>query len=94
MFFMDPLDPHPHQCDIDAVVRLANVHNVLMMNNPTSAYALCNILEHALKKGEKAIIPSFFHALETPGLKTYKEKQVKEVTKLKDVNMNNDKIQS
>ena len=84
MFFMDPLDPHPHQCDIDTVVRLANVHNILMTTNPTSAYALCNILEHALQEGKKDIIPSFFRTLETPGLVNYKKRQTKELTTLKD----------
>ena len=83
LFFMDPLDPHPHQCDIDTVVRLANVHNVLMMTNPTSAYALCNILQQSLKEGKKDLIPSFFNTLESPGLNKYKEKQAKEVAILK-----------
>ena len=75
IFFMDPLDAHPHQCDIDTLLRLSNVHNVLMMTNPTSAHALCYVLVQALKEGRKDMIPSFFHTLESPGVKVYKEEQ-------------------
>ena len=76
-FFMDPLDAHPHQCDIDALVRLANVQNVLLMTNPTSAHAVCYVLEQALREGRKDMIPSFFLTLESPGVKVYKERQEK-----------------
>ena len=74
---MDPLDAHPHQCDIDTLVRLSNAQNVLLMTNPTSAHAMCYVLEEALRKGRKDMIPSFFHTLESPGVKVYKERQEK-----------------
>jgi len=83
VFFMDPLDAHPHQCDIDALMRLSNVHNVLIMTNPTSAHTACYVMEQALKEGRKDLIPSFFHTLESPGVKVYKENQAKEVASLK-----------
>ena len=79
LFFMDPLDPHPHQCDIDALIRVCNVTNVLFATNPTSCYALTFILEHALKEGRKDLIPSFFHTLESPCVSVYKEEQSKYV---------------
>ena len=79
LFFMDPLDPHPHQCDIDALIRVCNVTNVLFATNPTSCYALTFILEHALKEGRKDLIPSFFHTLESPCVRVYKEEQSKYV---------------
>ena len=63
IFFMDPLDAHPHQCDIDTLVRLSNVQNVLLMTNPTSAHAMCYVLEEALRKGRKDMIPSFFGSM-------------------------------
>ena len=77
LFFMDPLDPHPHQCDIDALIRLSNVTNVLFATNPTSCHALTFILELALKEGRNNMIPSFFHTLESPGVRLYKEEQSK-----------------
>ena len=83
IFFMDPLDSHPHQADIDALVRLSNVQNVLLITNPASAHALCYVLEMALKDGRKDIIPSFFSTLESPGIKVYNQKQKQQVEALK-----------
>ena len=40
IFFIDPLSAHPHQPDIDSLVRLANVHNVLLCPNPTTAIGM------------------------------------------------------
>ena len=82
IFFMDPLQAHPHQCDIDALIRLSNVQNVLLTTNPTSAHALCYVLELALKDGRKDMIPSFFNTLESPGIKVYNQKQKKQVEAL------------
>ena len=79
LFFMDPLDTHPHQCDINALIRLSNVNNILLATNPTSCYALTFILECSLKEEKKDMIPSFFHSLESPGVKVYKEEQSKHV---------------
>ena len=83
IFFMDPLDAHPHQADIDALIRLSNVKNVLVVTNPTSAHAACYVMKQALIEGRKDLIPSFFHSLESPGVKVYKENQAKEVAALK-----------
>ena len=33
IFFIDPLSAHPHQPDIDSLVRLANVHNIMLCPN-------------------------------------------------------------
>ena len=75
LFFMDPLDPHPHQCDIDALIRLSNVTNILFATNPISCDALTFVLELALKQKRKDMIPSFFYTLESPGVSVYKEGQ-------------------
>ena len=82
LFFMDPLDSHPHLCDIDTLIRLSNVQNALLTTNPTSAYALCYVLELALREGRKDMIPSFFKTLESPGVKVYNEQQKKRVEEL------------
>ena len=79
---MDPLDPHPHQCDIDTLIRLSNVHNIMLITNPTSAHSICYVLEEALKKHRKDLIPSFFQNLQPPGVKVYKERQEKQVDEL------------
>ena len=76
-FFMDPLSAHPHQADIDCLVRLANVHNVLTCINPCSAHAMSFLLKNALLEGRKDKIPSFFCTLKSPGVAVYKEGQKK-----------------
>jgi len=76
-FFMDPLSAHPHQADIDCLVRLANVHNVLTCTNPCSAHAMSFLLKNALLEGRKDKIPSFFFTLKSPGVAVYKEGQKK-----------------
>ena len=47
---MDPLDSHPHQCDIDALIRLSNVQNVLLMTNPSTG-AIHKPCEHVRGRG-------------------------------------------
>ncbi len=49
IFFIDPMDAHPHSADIECLVRQGNVHNILMMNNPTTAHICLNTLRVALK---------------------------------------------
>jgi methylglyoxal synthase len=48
IFFMDPLSAHPHQADIDSLVRLSNVNNVLLCPNPTTAISTMWVFRHAL----------------------------------------------
>ena len=76
-FFMDPLSAHPHQADIDCLVRLANVHNILTCINPCSAHAMSFLLKCALEQGRKDKIPSFFYSLKSPGVEVYKAGQKK-----------------
>merc|ERR1712178_210969 len=75
VFFQDPLSAHPHQADIDSLNRLANVHNILTANNPSTAHALCFVLKCALEAGRLDKIPSFFCTLKSPGVKVYQERQ-------------------
>ena len=75
IFFIDPMDAHPHSADIECLVRQGNVHNLLMMNNPTTAHVGLNALRVALKMGRMEMIPSFFFDLESPSVAAYKTRQ-------------------
>jgi methylglyoxal synthase len=72
IFFIDPLSAHPHQADIDSLVRLCNCGNVIMCINPTSAASMMHVFKCALEKGSRGMIPSFFHTLESPAVAEYK----------------------
>lgn len=75
IFFVDPLSAHPHQADIDSLVRLANCGNVIVCPNPTSAMSMMHTLKCALEKGNRGMIPSFFETLESPAVAEYKAQQ-------------------
>ena len=36
-FFIDPLGKHPHDPDINSLLRICNVHNVPLATNPATA---------------------------------------------------------
>ena len=36
-FFRDPLDKHPHEPDVQMLMRVCDVHNVPLATNPASA---------------------------------------------------------
>eukprot|EP00586_Coscinodiscus_wailesii_P018164 CAMPEP_0172518710 /NCGR_PEP_ID=MMETSP1066-20121228/290980_1 /TAXON_ID=671091 /ORGANISM="Coscinodiscus wailesii, Strain CCMP2513" /LENGTH=265 /DNA_ID=CAMNT_0013301151 /DNA_START=533 /DNA_END=1330 /DNA_ORIENTATION=- len=75
IFFIDPMDAHPHNVDIDCLCRQANVHNILMMNNPDTAHVCLNGLRVGLKLGRIEMMPSFFYNLESPSVEIYRKKQ-------------------
>jgi len=75
IFFVDPLSAHPHQADIDSLIRLSNCGNVIVCPNPTSAMSMMHTLKCALDKGSRARIPSFFETLESPAVAEYKHQQ-------------------
>lgn len=37
IFFRDPLDKHPHEPDVQMLMRLCDVHNVPLVTNPAAA---------------------------------------------------------
>ncbi len=39
-FFRDPLGKHPHEPDIQMLMRICDVHNVALATNPTTASSL------------------------------------------------------
>mmetsp|Transcript_19268 Transcript_19268/g.27103 ORF Transcript_19268/g.27103 Transcript_19268/m.27103 type:complete len:362 (-) Transcript_19268:230-1315(-) len=75
IFFIDPMDSHPHSSDIECLVRQGNVHNLLMMNNPTTAHVTLQALRIALKMGRMEMFPSFFFDLESPSVPAYERRQ-------------------
>eukprot|EP00571_Detonula_confervacea_P014756 CAMPEP_0172298758 /NCGR_PEP_ID=MMETSP1058-20130122/1263_1 /TAXON_ID=83371 /ORGANISM="Detonula confervacea, Strain CCMP 353" /LENGTH=314 /DNA_ID=CAMNT_0013008047 /DNA_START=61 /DNA_END=1005 /DNA_ORIENTATION=+ len=75
IFFVDPLSAHPHQADIDSLIRLANCGNVIVCLNPTSAMSMMHTIKCALGKGSRGMIPSFFETLESPAVAEYKAGQ-------------------
>lgn len=42
VFFRDPLDKHPHEPDVQMLMRLCDVHNVPLATNPRAAKLILN----------------------------------------------------
>jgi len=66
IFFTDPLDPHPHASDIVALIRMADLHNVMHASNPSTGDALVRVLKEGLADPEK--IPTFFTTSMSPAI--------------------------
>lgn len=75
IFFVDPLSAHPHQADIDSLLRLCYCHNVLLCCTLTSAETTMHVLKIALETNTRELIPSFFTTLESPCVTEYKMQQ-------------------
>ncbi len=51
IFFRDPLDKHPHEPDVQMLMRQCDVHNVPLATNPKAAkYLLLGIMHHLKAK--------------------------------------------
>lgn len=46
IFFRDPLDKHPHEPDVQMLMRICDVHNIPLATNPAAA----NLFLKAIKK--------------------------------------------
>jgi len=78
LFFQDPMTSHPHQCDIECLVRQALVHNTIIATTPTTAMTIMEVLKMALKgDGRPELLPSFFFSLQSPTVESYKKGQAK-----------------
>jgi len=75
IFFTDPMSSHPHQADVGCLNRQANVHNILVCPNPTTAQIVMPTFRTALKSGHSEMIPSFFETLSSPSVLEYKKMQ-------------------
>ena len=45
IFFRDPLDKHPHEPDVQMLMRLCDVHNIPLATNPATAKLILNGLK-------------------------------------------------
>lgn len=47
LFFRDPMDKHPHEPDINMLMRLCDVHNIPLATNPATAELLLQGIDRA-----------------------------------------------
>jgi methylglyoxal synthase len=47
IFFRDPLDKHPHEPDVQMLMRICDVHNIPLATNPASAELMFKALTQA-----------------------------------------------
>jgi len=52
IFFRDPLDKHPHEPDVQMLMRQCDVHNVPLATNPKAAFYLLSGVIYELEKRE------------------------------------------
>jgi methylglyoxal synthase len=52
IFFRDPLDKHPHEPDVQMLMRLCDVHNVPLATNPKAAHYLLRGINDFLKESK------------------------------------------
>ena len=45
IFFRDPLDKHPHEPDVQMLMRLCDVHNIPLATNPKTAFYILKGIE-------------------------------------------------
>ncbi|HMQ06755.1 MAG TPA: methylglyoxal synthase [Saprospiraceae bacterium] len=50
IFFRDPMDKHPHEPDVQMLMRLCDVHNIPLATNPKTAYFILKGIEYDLQK--------------------------------------------
>ncbi len=48
IFFRDPLDKHPHEPDVQMLMRICDVHNIPLATNPATAEMMLNDLNTRL----------------------------------------------
>ena len=53
IFFIDPLEVHPHQVDVNMLLRICNVYNVPLATNYKTAVYVIRGLETKLNDGRK-----------------------------------------
>jgi len=66
IFFVDPLDAHPHIADVEMTVRQTNLYNVVHAPNPATALALTEGLKNGTK--DRTLLPSFVETQVSPVL--------------------------
>ncbi|GAB4258874.1 MAG: methylglyoxal synthase [Saprospiraceae bacterium] len=51
IFFRDPLEKHPHEPDVQMLMRLCDVHNIPLATNPAAANLMLKGIAAQLKEG-------------------------------------------
>lgn len=69
-FFTDPLDPHPHAADINALIRMNDLHNLMHASNPSTGDAFIRVLKKGLTQPE--FIPTFYGTSMSPAIAWHK----------------------
>ncbi|KXK38132.1 MAG: methylglyoxal synthase [Bacteroidetes bacterium OLB9] len=54
VFFRDPLDKHPHEPDVQMLMRICDVHNVPLATNPKAALYLLKGFETVISRTQRA----------------------------------------
>ncbi|MBK8700183.1 MAG: methylglyoxal synthase [Saprospiraceae bacterium] len=52
IFFRDPLDKHPHEPDVQMLMRLCDVHNIALATNPKTAQHILHGLEFVIANND------------------------------------------
>jgi methylglyoxal synthase len=55
IFFRDPLGKHPHEPDVQMLMRLCDLHNVALATNPTTAKLLARGIEAEMAEASNLI---------------------------------------
>ncbi|MGK7395879.1 MAG: methylglyoxal synthase [Candidatus Cyclobacteriaceae bacterium M3_2C_046] len=55
IFFRDPLDKHPHEPDVQMLMRICDVHNIPLATNPATAELMLSGWPYAKKFEKEAI---------------------------------------
>lgn len=53
IFFRDPLDKHPHEPDVQMLMRLCDVHNIPLATNPKTAHYILKGIEVEMTREAK-----------------------------------------
>ena len=53
VFFIDPMDVHPHQVDVSMLLRICNVYNIPLATNYMTASLMISGFKHKANKIEK-----------------------------------------
>ena len=53
IFFRDPLDKHPHEPDVQMLLRLCDVHNIPLATNPKTAHFILRGLETTMVSNDE-----------------------------------------
>ncbi len=51
IFFRDPLDKHPHEPDVQMLMRICDVHNIPLATNPATARLILSQIRKAIGNG-------------------------------------------